>query len=316
MTRQQQILTALLVVQVVVASVVFWPRRGSTAAASPLLAGVAADDIVGLTISDDQGSSLVLRKQDEQWVLPEAEDYPVQASKVEPVLEGLANMDRRTLVARTKESQRQLQVADDDYARRLVLTTSAGQEQGLYLGSAPSYGATHVRLVGEAETYLQRELSAWEVAATASSWIDVSYLRIAADELTEVIVQNAGGTLRIVRDEAGEWTLADLAEGEVLAEYQVSALVSSASNLTVREPLGKTGQAAYGLDEPLAVATLRTATEAYIVNIGAHDPDGRTYVVKASNSDYYVTVSDYSLRNLVEDSRSDLLEQPTPTPAA
>ena len=49
--------------------------------------------------------------------------------------------------------------------------------------------------------------------------------------------------------------------------------------------------------------------------IGPFDPDDNSYAVISSESPYYVRVAEYSVKDLVENTRDDLLKvEPTPTP--
>ena len=50
------------------------------------------------------------------------------------------------------------------------------------------------------------------------------------------------------------------------------------------------------------------------LTIGAQDPDDKTYVLKSSESAFYVRVSEYTVINMVEQGRDHYLQLP-PTPA-
>ena len=53
----------------------------------------------------------------------------------------------------------------------------------------------------------------------------------------------------------------------------------------------------------------------YTLWIGAQDPDTKRFVVKSSESAYYVQVNEFSAQDFVAKARADFLElPPTPTP--
>ena len=52
------------------------------------------------------------------------------------------------------------------------------------------------------------------------------------------------------------------------------------------------------------------------LTIGAKDAADSTYIVKSSESPYYVKVADYSVKELVERGKANFLQQPTPAPGA
>lgn len=314
MKRHQQVLAAILIVQIVLSGVMLWPRQTTGGTGQAVFPDLKVEDVTALTITNDQDQSVTLQKTGDTWGLADADAYPVKADTVTALLEKLTKLTDASLVAQTAVSHKQLQVADDAFVRRIEVATSGGKTYTLYLGSAPRYTATHFRAGGKTETYMTSALSTWEVNATANSWIDTSYYQIDQTTLTEVLLQNANGTFAIAK--VGEnWQLADLAADETASAGKTSAVVSKAASITMLRPLGKTAKPEYGLDAPLATVTLKTADATSTLLIGAKDPTDNSYIVKYSDSEYYVAVSEYTVKTLVENARADFLEIPaTSTP--
>ena len=313
MKRHNQILIGVLIIQIILGVVVFWPRSTEAVGSEPVFTDLEAGDIVALTIVDGDGNSVTLRQVTGNWVLPDADDYPAQADKITPLLDKLVGLTTGRLVTRTDASHKQLQVAADDFVRRIVLGTAEGKEHTLYLGSSPSYGATHFRLDSQSETYLTSDISNWETNATASSWVDTGYQNVPQADVTRLTVENGNGTFVFIMDDEGNWTMEGLAEDETLAETKVTAAVQQASSVNMIEPLGREEQAAYGMGAAKAVATIETAGKTITLRVGAQDSDDNSYVVTSSESPYFVRVSEYSVQALVENARDDFLELP-PTP--
>ncbi|MGM0401087.1 MAG: DUF4340 domain-containing protein [Chloroflexota bacterium] len=317
MKRHHQILAAILLVQITLTVIVFWPHSAADEGAEPLFPDLEADSIVSLNVTDENGDRVLLHKGNEGWVLPEADDYPAQTTSVTPVLDSLVEVDTDNVVARSEDSHRQLQVGEENFVRRVAFETEDGHEHVLYVGSAPRYGASHVRVEGEDEVYLTSGISHWNLTAQPSSWVDASYLSVPQEELMRVTLENEQGTFTFVRGAEGAWTLEGLAEDEQISETEIGGLVSGVANLALERPLGKTEEAAYGLDDPQAVVTLQTTEGEHTLVVGNHDAEEGGYVVKASDASYYVTVSEASIRRVVEASREDLLqEEPTATPTS
>ena len=315
MKRHNQILIGVLIIQIILGVVVFWPRSTEAVGSEPVFTDLEAGDIVALTIVDGDGNSVTLRQVTGNWVLPDADDYPAQADKITPLLDKLVGLTTGRLVTRTDASHKQLQVAADDFVRRIVFETAEGKEHTLYLGSSPSYGATHFRLDSQSETYLTSDISNWETNATASSWVDTGYQNVPQADVTRLAVENGNGTFVFIMDDEGNWTMEGLAEDETLAETKVTAAVQQASSVNMIEPLGREEQAAYGMGAAKAVATIETAAKTITLRVGAQDSDDNSYVVTSSESPYFVRVSEYSVQALVENARDDFLElPPTPTP--
>ena len=320
--KYHKILAVVLVAQIALTAVVFWPRPSTAGQRAPLFPDLDTEDVIGLTIENADGDAIELAKVGGEWVLPEADQYPVKSDAVSEVLEKLTALTTGRLVASNDTSHRRLQVAEDDFVRRIAFETEEGRHETLYLGSAPQYSSTHFRLEGQSETYLTSELTSWDVSATASSWIDTSYQSIAQADVTRMTLENENGTFVFDRQDEETWTMADsstdeegavsLGEDEILNQSQVRSVLSRAASVTMKKPLGKQEQDAYGMDEPSAVVTLETADETVTLRVGAKDADDASYVVKSSESDYYVHVATTSLTALVENGRDAFIQVPTP----
>lgn len=315
MKRHQQILLGVLALQVILGVVVFWPRQVASGTGEPLFADITAEDIVALTIVDNTGAQVALRQAGDGWVFPDADNYPALEESITPVLEKIAGLSGDTVVARTEASHMQLEVSNDAFQRRIDFETADGTEYTVYLGTAPRYTATHFRVAGQSETYLTTDLSSWEFGTSASVWADTAYVSIDQATVTQATLENANGTFVFVKD-GDNWALADLGEDEEANVANTNSLVRNAASVNLQRPLGTEPEPAYGLDDPAAVVTLTTedGTE-HVLTVGAKDEGDNTYVVKSSDSDYYVRVPSYSVSAMAERTREEFIQAP-PTPEA
>ncbi len=316
MKRQNQYLVAILAIQIILIAWVYWPRAAASGDESkPLLTELEIADIATLIIEDAENQRLKLQKRDGTWVLPDAGDFLAQESAITALLEKLTAINTGRLVTQTDASHKRLLVSRDDFTRRIDLETAGGDHYTLYLGSSPSYGSTHVRLEGQQETYLTDQVSTWDVNTAANSWVDPSYLQVPDEELISITLQNANGEWTVEKDPEGNWTLLGLAENEELDTTGISSMVSQATTLTLLEPLGKEVQAVYGVDEPKALVILRTTDKEISYVVGAKYLEDNSYVVKSSESPFFVRVNEFSVKELIEKTRDDFLILP-PTPTA
>jgi len=313
--RHNQILAGILIIQIVICTMVFWPKSAVTNTNEPVFSDVQAEDIVAMTILDADGNSVALRRIVGEWVLPDADDYPAEADKIGELLDKIVGLTTERLVTRTDASHQRLQVAAGDFVRRVDLEMKDGATRTLFLGSSPNYGATHFRLEGQSETYLTSDISAWEVSGKASGWIDTAYLRVPQDDIVGMTLENPNGVLTFVKDDQGVWTMIGLAPDENADDAKITALLQRAASVSMIAPLGKTDLDAYGMEVPNAVVTLKTSERTVSLRVGARDPSDDSYVVISSESSYYVSVAEYGVADLVEKSYDDfLLVLPTPTP--
>lgn len=323
MKRHDQILAGVLVVQIILSIFVFRPKPAATGGNEPLFPDLEAGGIVALSIEDGDGNRIALRQVDGAWVLPDADDFPAQESKIAPLLDKILGLTTGRLVTRTEASHKQLQVAAEYFARRIdfetadgpALSLSNGTKETLYLGSSPSYGAAHFRVEGQNEVYLTNAISAWEASTAVASWIDTLYLSVPQADVTRVTLENEHGTFTFTKDDEDNWRLADLAAGETLNQTQVTTLLRQVTSINMVAPLGKEEQAAYGMDEPRAVVTIETGEKTITLHVGAKDPADDSAVVISSGGPYYVRVAGFSVQGLVENTREDFLQAPpAPTP--
>jgi hypothetical protein len=314
MTRLNRILIGVLIVQLIVAALVFLPRTPSSEAeVQALLPGLDAEQVTALTITSGEGESITLAKKDGAWVVASAGDYPTVEGDVSAFLDKVAAIQTSRLVTETPGSHKRLGVAGDDYERLVEIEADDGSAYQLYIGSSPSFGVAHVRVGGEDEVYLTPELSAQDAGTRATDWVDSIYVDLPSEEVTAFSLENKQGTFAFAK-EAGAWTMVGLAEGEVVNENAVETLLNRATRVTLQQPLGTEEEATYGLGDPNAVVTLATADGRYTLRVGAQNAEDNSYVVAWSESPFYVRVGEFAVRDLVEKTREDLLQQPTPTP--
>ena len=313
--RHQFILAAVMALQVALCAIVFWPRAAQTSTKETLLADLQADDVVVVTLEDADGQRVSLRRSMGNWVLPEADDYPARSEEIGELLDKLVGLTCDRLVTQTPGSHQRLQVAADNFQRRIELESQDGARLTLYLGSSPAYGATHVRLEGQDETYLTSDLSTWEANTSATNWVESRYVDLQSKDILRLTVANDQGTFVCRQQELEQWTLEGLLEGETMDEFGVPGFVARTGSMTLLRPLGTSDKPEYRMSEPKAVATLELTDRTVTVTVGAQDAKDNSYVIKSSESPYYVRVSEYVVRDLIEYTREDLLEKPpSPTP--
>lgn len=320
MTRRNVILSVLLALQLLLVVVLVWPR-GSTASAGKLYADLDPNSVTSLSVADAT-RTVRLEKADGKWVLPAADNYPANDLRVSDLLTKLVQIDTRRLVASNSASHNRLQVNDDNFVRKVDLTTADGDTFTLLVGSAPNARATHVRSAGSDTVYQTGALSTADVRSDVGNWIDTVYLQNASDAVRGMAVQNANGVLRFDQGVDGAWEIVGLAGGERTNQESVKALANQLTTLTMIEPLGKEIKADYGLEQPVAMITLTvqptTTSPAQTITlaVGAKSAEDNSYPVKSSTSEYVVKVAGFTLDDFVNKQRSDFVSLPEPAAVA
>jgi hypothetical protein len=311
--RLNQILAGVLGLQLILGVLVFWPRT-VRAELETVFAGLEAAAVENILIEDDTGAVVQLARRGKDWVLPLADDYPVQVLEVERLLGDLLSITIGETVTTSAASQGALQVADDNFLRKIILTDSSGTDYVVYLGSSPRFGAVHFRLGGRNETHLAVDLDVNRFNARASDWIDAIYLRVNQEDLIGLDLQNLQGRFIFSRDDEGAWLFDGLMPGEVQNDAELNSLLGRTTAVNMTEPISRTENPAWGLDDPLAVLVYDTVDGPVTLVVGAQNPDDLSYVVKSSASDYYVRVRESSVQMLVDAARETYVQQPTLAP--
>ena len=304
--RALTVLAALLVVQIAVLAITRLPGREE--APEPLLAGLEPDAVTRIEIDGGEDGRVAMDRAAAGWVLSDAGGYPADGTRIADLLDRLVAARRDRLVARTEAGRLELRVVPDDFERRLRIGSAAG-EHLLYVGTTAGTGGGHVRVDGEDEVWSVDGMAPWQVAADRSDWVDPVYLRVEPDRVATFELVNAAGSFRFERS-GEEWTSPDPGAGEVLAQERVSAFVDRVSTLRMRRPLGTEPPDEYGLAERAAVVRLALSPDEdgdagalELLILAGADDDG-DYVVKSSDSEYYVEVSSFTLADLVDADRS------------
>ena len=314
--------------------------RPPTTSSGPLLGkGVTPSDITAFSVTGSDGSSVSLKRDGVNWVLPKQGGYPAEASRVKSFLQQLTALQRSGLVATTKDAYKRLKVSSDTYQRKIQLTLKGGGSKTLFIGSEPSYGSTHVRLASDNGVYVTHSLHASDARTDAAGYVKTTVLNLNASDLKRMEVKNANGDFVFTKGSGG-WSLQGMPSGKKLDTQKVSSLAGSLTDLQLNEPLGKTAKPSYGLAKPTAVVTLTTVkpakksasktsgtktsstktsstktpgtkpvTATTTITVGAKDKGG-FYPVRLSSSPYLVRVTGAALGSVVGEKEADFFVKP------
>jgi hypothetical protein len=319
MNQRNIILSGILVVQLALVAWLFWPNQGSNAAVGALLSDVTEADVTGITVQAGE-QTINLAKTGDSWVLTNYGDYPVDSIKVSDLISKVLSVDTGRLVARTPGSHKRLQVAADDYVRKVDLALSSGRTKTLYVGSSPSMRTTNVRTADTDLVYLSNQVTASDIRTDVGGWVNLTYLQIPTSDAQAVTIENANGKLDFTRINTDTWTLVGLEAGEVFLNNNFTTILSRLSGLNMVSPVGKEATPEMGLDNPSATVTVVTRPaggeeKTVTLTLGAKDEGGTNYYAKSSESEYYVKIASFTGDQFVNDTRSRYL-QPPPTPEA
>jgi hypothetical protein len=312
MTPINKILAGVLGLQLLAAAAVWMPRDPGVAPPRTLVALKAAEvtqiQVTGRTTPDlkDPPKPVVLEKRGEQWVLPSLGGYPADPTKVDELLAHFAEVQVRSPVATTPASHVALNVAEDQFTRRVEWSTPAGSTT-LWVGAGQGQTA-HLRKSGESEVFSTRAFTAWSLADQDRRYFDTQYIKVELDDLSSFSLRNAQGDYTLLRAE-GAWTPP---AGFALTEpAEADALARSLLNVRLHEPVGQEVKPEYGLDGSVRVSWTQgsgdqSAARSYVVGAKA---DSYRYV-KADDSPWVVKVTESTIVRSVESDFKFLVAAP------
>ncbi len=327
MSRLNQILLVLLGVQIVGLAV-----GRATTSESPaqktvvLFAGLDADKVTNVEIvgpapsekDDPPQNKVTLAKKDGKWGVSDADDYPVDKTKVDELLKALAKLRTRNRVLESSTYHAKLEVAADKFQRKLTVT--AGDDTSVtYFGSAPRFKNVHVRKDGEDAVYLLNDFGTGELGDRAWNWVDREYIKYPADDVWQVKIKNAKGEIQLDKDPVSkQWAM--LGTDKPLDTTVVSDLVRKASNVNLETPVGTSVKPEFGLSDAAATVTLVTgtstvagapppSTETVTWSIGKKVETDNQHYVKAEANAYVVKVAQWGIKPLIEKAAADLIKK-------
>lgn len=323
MSQRNLYLSVLLVVQLALAAFLLWPRS-TTVAASPLITDLKMEDVNKVVVSDT-GKSIQLAKSGDKWVLPERGDFEALEPSVTDLISKVVQINTSRLVATNSANFGQLKVADNDFNKKLELSTAGGKTYTLLVGTSPNTRATNVRVAGANEVYITDKMNGSDIRTDYAAYVNTQYYAADADRMMQLSFSNANGMLDATKDLSGTWQLNGVQAGETFSNTTFATLAGKLVNLSFLEPLGKESKPEYGLDAAQAVITItvrpgtdvtdtNAAPETTTLTVGAKDDASSSYYVKSSKSDYYVKMNTFSVQDFVQKKRDDYIAAAVFTP--
>ncbi len=255
----------------------------------------------GLRIEDGT-DTLVLKKQEGKWLLPESGDFPASQPNVERLLDKLGALEKGWPVAKTRSAARRFAVDEEQFERKLTLFADDDAQATLYFGSAPGIRKVYVRSADEDEVFAV-DFNTWEANAQADDWIDKEILTLDESnverlEMPGIILQRTGGRLQVMSLEENEQTNVE----------ESSTLLGKLSGLRIQSLLGTEVLPEYRQDEPaFEVSMTRQGGEVLGYRFSKPE-DAAYYVLKRSDLDQYFKVADFQVLPVMETTREKLVQ--------
>ena len=309
MSKTNRNLMALLLVQLGIVGFTWHSRRVVEIEARNLL-DIKAEDVLEVIISrmpgklkTDDGESIRMTRDGDRWVLPDAENFPLDTGKVNDMLGRLALAKIRRPVATKKENHNALQVGKLKYEKRIEIKTKTSQ-YALYAGNAKGQ-SMHARFAEQVEVYLARGVQAWNLSHQIESYADTDYVKV--DDPTEIRIHNQNGPIDSQQNEDGTWTVAQLPSDKPVDFSRVRSLVRAAQQIKLNVPAGRKIKPEYGLGKN-ARATVFLKGPAGSANYEIGAESGGYVYIKAEGQDYVAKIHKFNASAVLKTRVDDLID--------
>jgi hypothetical protein len=310
MKRFTLVLTALLGVQIVLASVLLLsgPSDEAFRADEPLLA-FETEKVDQIAIDETGGSSVTLKKVDGKWVIPGMADFPADQQRVASLLDKLAELKKGWPVATSSEAAERFKVTEANHVRQVALK---GGEDGLgtlLIGASPTYRQANIRSADGNEIY-SATIAAHEAGARGEDWMDRNLLNAAQDKIASIAV----GDVTLERKD-GKFMLAGLGPEETVKDAEIPPIVSAIASPSFDAVEGKGEEALARLDPADIEVTVKRTEGEQIIYKYKKEAGGGAYLFASSAQPYVFRVSEATIKPIAEASRARLIEaKPEPKP--
>jgi len=253
--RTQRWLIVALVVQIALLLVIHNPfAKKSAASEQTLIPALSSMTPEKLEVSGSDGATVDFERQGGVWTLASPAGYPVLPGKVEKLLQDLGHLKAGRQVVSSSRYHASLKVANDDFERRVRIweKPSGPPKVELYIGTAPSYGVTHMRLSGGDKVFEVSGINSYDIPVEPGGWIERNLSMVPATEVTALQVANRKGRISIEKRE-GTWTFPG--GGKPLDQEKVTQLVGTLCGISI-EKVGVLDEKSQGLSAPEATVTL------------------------------------------------------------
>jgi hypothetical protein len=260
-----------------------------------------AESVDSLKISDGQ-SQLLLVKQDDGWVLPEQQNFPVSVTQIEQLLQQLSGMNKGWPIATSNSALKRFKVADDLFEHSLTLLNQDKELAQLYIGSSPGFRKVHAR-PGDEDRVFAIDFEGWRVSADADDWIDKQLLKLEQDEITGIEVADV-----ILANKNGQFKLPDIKSDEEVDQEKIDALVEAIADLQITSLHNAPSGVEQYLDASTIEVKVKTKSGDELVYQFNKPKDGDNYVLKRSDQPFSYTIPATSVDRIVSIDRNQLLQ--------
>ncbi len=255
MNRGNGVLLLVLVIQLFLTAVVYWPQQMRVVAdpAVPLLA-IDPADVSAIQLADDQGNEALLQRVEGRWRLPAQQDLPADSALVERLLQVVAVEWHGYPIATSVAARQRFEVASYRFQRSVTFIGDDDAQLGtVFLGTAPAFRRIHARSAADDAIY-SIAFSSFDAPAADNAWLDRRLLQVPEPQKIR-----SGDDFALTRLDNGDWRAGN---GGTPEPRELDALLVSLANLQVDGVATEDQQRSLAQSAPAFSLDIETAGEA------------------------------------------------------
>ena len=148
-------------------------------------------DIDRLLVEGPDEASVELKKRDDQWILPDYFDAPVDDAKLKRVLEALPQSKRGFAVATSAGALERFKVSDGVFERRITFEQAGEPQATLYLGTSAGLRKLHARNAEDRAVYIV-EFPYYDAPTEPANWFQRDLMQVSESDIQSVRLNGQG----------------------------------------------------------------------------------------------------------------------------
>jgi hypothetical protein len=262
-----------------------------------LMSNIKHEDIKQIKITDDNNNSVLIKREAQQWVLPDYYHLSVNQDQLQSLLNKVIQVNAGWAIAHSEGAAQRFFVSEKQFKRHLQLTLSDDQTADLYIGETAGLRKTYIRQGGSSDVYTI-DIPTYMAPATEVEWFNKAVIKS-----PEPIVKIKAADF-ILEKTAEGWKLADNADSASLDQTRINLLtnylaypqvVGVAAADLVASILNNKPDAEFELD-----------TEQQTISLQLFKTESGT-VLRSSLSELHFIAEEYVAKNLLGMDRSALM---------
>ena len=268
------------------------------------------EKITEFELTDSEGGHLIAKKDGDTWVLPTTYNGPADSNVVLSFLKKLSGLKQGFVVATSKESVKRLKVSEDGFEHHVVLKTNGQSVADFFVGTSPAFRQVHARKKGTDEV-VSLEISGYELDGKLTTWLSKSMASVPQDQIAEIIFPKFT-LIRVEKTEKTKesWQLNDLGDGEKMNTTEAEDLARKVRDFTVQDLVDPKVAEPLFVEKPALSFSLKRKDGKDLSYTFVQATDKEAYILKRSDSDFYMSIHSLPVESLQKVHRANLLEKP------